>query len=60
MRRLIDGQLGALDDVERRIEQLEAEIGALQKQMDEALALRRVPGIGLLGATALALSLIHI
>lgn len=57
MRRLIDGQLGALADIERRIEQLEAEIGALQKQMDEALALRRVPGIGLLGATALAATL---
>lgn len=57
MRRLIDGQLGALGDIERRIEQLEVEIGALQKQMDEALALRRVPGIGLLGATALAATL---
>jgi transposase len=57
MRRLIDGHLGALEDIERRIGQLEAEIGALQKQMDEALALRQVPGIGLLGATALAATL---
>lgn len=57
MRRLIDGQLATLGDIERRIEQLEAEIGALQKQMDKATTLRQVPGIGLLGATALAATL---
>lgn len=57
MRRLLDGQLGALADIEPRIEQLEAEIGALQKQMDKANTLRQVPGIGLLGATALAATL---
>jgi transposase len=57
MRRLIDGQLATLGDIERRIQQLEAEIGALQKQMDKANTLRQVPGIGLLGATALAATL---
>ena len=54
---LIDGQLASLKDIEGRIEQLEAEIGAVQEQLDEAVTLRRVPGIGLLGATALAATL---
>lgn len=57
MQRLIDGQLDTLKDIERRIEQLEAEIGAQQKQLDKAVKLRRVPGIGVLGATALAATL---
>jgi transposase len=57
MQRLIDGQLDTLKDIQRRIEQLEAEIGAVQEQLDKAVQLRRVPGIGLLGATALAATL---
>lgn len=57
MQRLIDGQLATLKDIEQRIEQLEAEIGVVQKQLDKAIKLRRVPGIGLLGATALAATL---
>ena len=57
MQRLIDGQLATLKDIEQRIEQLEAEIGVVQKQLDKAVKLRQVPGIGLLGATALAATL---
>jgi transposase len=57
MQRLIDGQLDTLKDIERRIEQLEAEIGAQQKQLGKAVKLRQVPGIGVLGATALAATL---
>ncbi len=57
MSRLIDGQLATLEDIEQRIDELEAEIAAQQKQMDKAIKLRRVPGIGLLGATALAATL---
>jgi transposase len=57
MQRLIDGQLDTLKDIQRRIEQLEAEMGAVQAQLDKAVALRKVPGIGLLGATALAATL---
>lgn len=57
MSRLIDGQLATLKDIEQRIDELEAEIAAQQKQMDKAIKLRRVPGIGLLGATALAATL---
>jgi hypothetical protein len=57
MRRLIDGQLDTLKDIGRRIDQLEAEIGAQQTQSDQATKLREVPGIGLLGATALAATL---
>ena len=57
MQRLIDGQLSTLKDIERRIEQLEAEIGSIQKQLNKAITLRQVPGIGLLGATALAATL---
>jgi transposase len=57
MQRLVDGQLAALKDIERSIERLEAEIGAVQKQQAKAVQLRRVPGIGVLGATALAATL---
>jgi transposase len=54
---LIDGQLDTLKDIQRRIEQLEAQLGAVQVQLAKAVTLRRVPGIGLLGATALAATL---
>jgi len=57
MQRLVDGQLATLKDIERGIERLEAEIGAVQKQQAKAVKLRKVPGIGLLGATALAATL---
>jgi transposase len=57
MRRLVDLQLEALRGVERSIDQLEAEIAELQRQLDPARTLREVPGIGVLGATALAATL---
>jgi len=55
--RLIDGQLATLKEIGRRIDELEAEIGVQQEQLEEAAKLRKVPGIGLLGATALAATL---
>ena len=57
MQRLVDGQLATLKDIEHAIERLEAEIGAVQKQQTKAVQLRKVPGIGVLGATALAATL---
>jgi transposase len=57
MRRLVDLQLETLKDVERSIDQLEAEIAEQQCQFNKAGTLREVPGIGVLGATALAATL---
>jgi len=57
MQRLVDVQLRALADIEQHIDQLEAEIAAAQRQLSAALELSRVPGIGLLGSTALAATL---
>jgi len=57
VQRLVDGQLATLKDMARRIDELEAEIGAQQRELDWAMKLREVPGIGLLGATALAATL---
>jgi transposase len=57
VQRLIDGQLATLKEIERRIDELEAEITVQQKQLPKANTLRRVPGIGVLGATALAATL---
>jgi transposase len=57
MRGLVDGQLQTLAQVQQRIDALEHEIAALQRQLDNAPALREVPGIGVLGATALAATL---
>jgi transposase len=54
MRGLVDGQLQTLTQVQQRIDQLEHEIVALHKQLDKAIELRKVPGIGVLGSTALA------
>jgi len=54
MRTLVDGQLQTLAQVQQRIDQLEHELAAQQKQLKEAGELRKVPGIGVLGATALA------
>ena len=57
MRSLVDGQLQTLSQVQHRIEQLEYEIAAVQEQLDKASELRQVPGIGVLGSTALAATL---
>jgi transposase len=57
MQTLVDGQLQMLVQVEQRIDALEHQLAALQKQIDNANTLRQVPGIGLLGATALAATL---
>jgi transposase len=57
MRSLVDGQLHTLEQVQQRIEQLEHELAAVQKQLNKAGELRQVPGIGVLGATALAATL---
>lgn len=57
MRTLVDGQLQTLQQVGQRIEQLEREIAALNKQLKGACELDRVPGIGVLGCSALAATL---
>ena len=46
-----------MEQVGQRIDQLEREIAALQEQLDAARELDRVPGIGVLGSTALAATL---
>jgi transposase len=57
MRTLLDGQLQTLQQIGQRIDELEREITALQGQLAGARELDRVPGIGVLGATALAATL---
>lgn len=57
MHGLVDGQLQTLSQLQQRIDTLEHEIAALQPQLDKAPKLRAVPGIGVLGATALAATL---
>jgi transposase len=57
MRTLLDGQLSMLEQLEQRILQLEREIAALQEQLKGARELDQVPGIGVLGSTALAATL---
>jgi transposase len=57
MRALVDGQLQTLAQIGQRIDQLEREIAALQKQLKGAGELGQVPGIGVLGSTALAATL---
>lgn len=54
MVRLIDAQLQALKEVEHNVKVFEDEIAVVQKSHDTAKRLRQVPGIGLLGATALS------
>jgi transposase len=54
MRTLLDAQLQMLAQIGQRIDQLEREIAALQKQLKGARELDLVPGIGALGSTALA------
>jgi transposase len=57
MLRLIDEQLLALRQIEDHIEALEREIELARKSSELAMRLSKVPGIGVLGATALASTL---
>lgn len=57
MRRLVDLQLQALNEIQQRIDHFEAELTAQHRQMDAARRLDDVPGIATLGATALAATL---
>jgi transposase len=57
MRTLVDGQLHTLQQIGQRIDQLEREIAALRESLKGARELDQVPGIGVLGATALAATL---
>ncbi|WP_084150600.1 IS110 family transposase [Azohydromonas australica] len=54
---LVNGQLEMLAQVQQHIDALEYEIAAQEQQLDNAAVLRKVPGIGVLGATALAAKL---
>jgi transposase len=54
MVRLLNDQLLALQDIERHVQAMDQEIEVVQKTNETAVRLRKVPGIGLLGATALA------
>ena len=54
---LVNAQLQSLQQIDERIDALEGELAALQRQLDKAVQLRKVPGIGVLGATALAATL---
>jgi transposase len=54
MVRLIDAQLLALKEVEHDVKVFDDEIAVVQKTQDTAKRLRQVPGIGVLGATALS------
>lgn len=54
MRGLIDGQLEMLGQLERRIDGLEAQLQALERQLASARRVRAIPGVGPLGASALA------
>jgi transposase len=57
MRTLLEGQLQTLKQIDQRIEELERQIAVLQKQLAGARTLDQVPGIGVLGSTALAATL---
>lgn len=57
MRSLVDGQLHTLAQIGERIDALERQIAALQAQLEGARGLDQVPGIGVLGSTALAATL---
>ena len=54
MRPVIDGQLQALREVDARIEALQAQLQGLESQLPTARRVRQIPGVGLLGSTALA------
>jgi transposase len=57
MRSLVDGQMHALAHLGEHIDVLERQIAALQRQLPGARELDQVPGIGVLGSTALAATL---
>jgi transposase len=57
MQRQLDGQLAALRQLEQEVKRIEAELALVQKTDTAAKKLRQVPGLGLLGATALAATL---
>ena len=57
MQRLVDQHLAALRQMDLEIKRLEAELSGVQAGDDNARRLRAVPGIGLLGATALSATL---
>jgi transposase len=52
--RMLTEQLRALRELDHNIEVVDKEIVAMQKSLATAKTLRQVPGIGVLGATALA------
>ena len=54
MHELIDGQLTMLRQIEARVEAIEAQLKGLEEQLDTARRVRAIPGVGPLGATALA------
>jgi len=57
MVQLLDAQLQALRALDEQLQALEVQIELAQRNSDAARRLRQVPGIGLLGATALAATL---
>jgi transposase len=54
MQQLLDQHLAALRQLDQQVQQLEAQLKRVQNTDVAAKRLRHVPGIGLLGATALA------
>lgn len=57
MVRLLEAQVQALGQIEEQVHRLDQEIEAVQRSNETAKRLRKVPGIGVLGATALAATL---
>ena len=57
MVRLMEAQLQTLRQIEEQVHRLEQEIETVQRSNETARRLRKVPGIGVLGATALAATL---
>lgn len=57
MQRLVDQHLAALRQMDLEVKRIEAELAAVQAADQNARRLREVPGIGLLGATALSATL---
>jgi len=57
MVRMMDVQLQALSQIDEQLQDLEAQIEVVQCSNEVARKLREVPGIGMLGATALAATL---
>lgn len=59
LKRLVDSQLQALREIDGQIQTVEAEIAMVLKHCEPAKRLGQIPGIGMLGATALAATLGH-